>query len=137
MEIAAAYCTFANGGFRVRPNALLGIVGANARRIETKNEPVVRGVDADVISILDSVLRGVVDRGTGGSARRLGAQGIFAGKTGTTNDGRDAWFVGFSPRLLVAVWVGFDDNRGLNLSGSSAALPIFSDFVRRLPSQYF
>ena len=137
MEIAAAYCTFANGGFRVRPNALLGIVGANARRIETKNEPVVRGADADAISILDSVLRGVVDRGTGASARRLGAQGIFAGKTGTTNDGRDAWFVGFSPRLLVAVWVGFDDNRGLNLSGSSAALPIFADFVRRLPSQYF
>ena len=137
MEVAAAYCTFANGGFRVRPNALLGIVGANARRIETQNEPVVRGVDADAISILNSVLRGVVDRGTGGSARRLGAQGIFAGKTGTTNDGRDAWFVGFSPRLLVAVWVGFDDNRGLNLSGSSAALPIFADFVRRLPSQYF
>jgi penicillin-binding protein 1B len=137
MEIAAAYCTFANGGFRVRPNALLGIVGPNARRIETKDEPVVRGADADAISILDSVLQGVVDRGTGASARRLGAQGILAGKTGTTNDGRDAWFIGFSPRLLVAVWVGFDDNRGLNLSGSSAALPIFADFVRRLPSQYF
>jgi penicillin-binding protein 1B len=137
MEIAAAYCTFANGGFRVRPNALLGIVGPNARRIEAKDEPVVRGADADAISILDSVLQGVVDRGTGGSARRLGAQGIFAGKTGTTNDGRDAWFIGFSPRLLVAVWVGFDDNRGLNLSGSLAALPIFADFVRRLPSQYF
>ena len=59
-------------GSSVRPNALLGIVGANARRIETKNEPVVRGADADAISILDSVLRGVVDRGTGGSARRLG-----------------------------------------------------------------
>jgi len=137
MEIAAAYCTFANGGFRVRPNALLGIVGPNARRIETKDEPVVRGANADAISILDSVLQGVVNRGTGGSARRLGAQGIFAGKTGTTNDGRDAWFIGFSPRLLVAVWVGFDDNRGLNLSGSSAALPIFADFVRRLPAQYF
>jgi len=137
MEIAAAYCTFANGGFRVRPNALLGIVGPNARRIETKDEPVVRGADADAISILDSVLQGVVDRGTGASVRRLGAQGILAGKTGTTNDGRDAWFIGFSPRLLVAVWVGFDDNRGLNLSGSSAALPIFADFVRRLPSQYF
>ena len=66
MEIAAAYCTFANGGFRVRPNALLGIVGPNARRIETKDEPVVRGADADAISILDSVLQGVVDRGTGG-----------------------------------------------------------------------
>ena len=137
MEIAAAYCTFANGGFRVRPNALLGLLTPSLRRMESKDEPIVRGADADAVSILDSVLRGVVDHGTGGSARRLGAQGIFAGKTGTTNDGRDAWFVGFSPNLLVAVWVGFDDNRGLNLSGSSAALPIWADFVRRLPSHWF
>jgi penicillin-binding protein 1B len=137
MEVAGAYCMFANGGFRVKPNALLGLVTPALRRMESKDEPIVRGADADAVSILDSVLRGVVDRGTGGSARRLGAQGIFAGKTGTTNDGRDAWFVGFSPRLLVAVWVGFDDNRGLNLSGSHAALPIWADFVRRLPSHWF
>jgi penicillin-binding protein 1B len=137
MEVAAAYCTFANGGFRVKPNALLGLVTPALRRMESKDEPIVRGADADAVSVLDSVLRGVVDRGTGGSARRLGAQGIFAGKTGTTNDGRDAWFVGFSPNLLVAVWVGFDDNRGLNLSGSHAALPIWADFVRRLPSHWF
>jgi penicillin-binding protein 1B len=137
MEIAAAYCTFANGGFRVKPNALLGVVTPSLRRMESKDEPIARGADADAVSVLDSVLRGVVDHGTGASARRLGAQGIFAGKTGTTNDGRDAWFVGFSPSLLVAVWVGFDDNRGLNLSGSSAALPIWADFVRRLPSHWF
>jgi penicillin-binding protein 1B len=137
MEIAAAYCTFANGGFRMRPNAVLGLLGPNRKRIDTKDVPLQRGADADSISVLDSMLQGVVNRGTGGSARRLGAQGIFAGKTGTTNDGRDAWFIGFSPRLLVAVWVGFDDNRGLNLSGSTAALPIFADFVRRLPSHYF
>jgi penicillin-binding protein 1B len=137
MEIAAAYCTFANGGFRVKPNALLGVVGPNGRRIQPADAPLERGADADAVSVLDSVLRGVVDRGTGASARRLGAQGIFAGKTGTTNDGRDAWFIGFSPRLLVAVWVGFDDNRGLNLSGSMAALPIYVDFVRRLPSHDF
>ena len=137
MEIAAAYCTFANGGFRVRPNALVGLVTPSARRMESEDTPIVRAADADAVSVLDSVLRGVVDRGTGASARRLGAQGIFAGKTGTTNDGRDAWFVGFSPRLLVAVWVGFDDNRGLNLSGSTAALPIWADFVRRLPTHWF
>jgi len=137
MEIAAAFCMFANGGFRVKPNALLGVVTPSLRRVESKDEPIVRGADADAVSVLDSVLRGVVERGTGASARRLGAQGIFAGKTGTTNDGRDAWFIGFSPSLLVAVWVGFDDNRGLNLSGSSAALPIWADFVRRLPSHWF
>lgn len=137
LEIASAYCTFANGGYRVRPNALIGLLGPNGRRIDTKDEPLERAADADAISVLDSMLQGVVDRGTGASARRLGAQGILAGKTGTTNDGRDAWFIGFSPRLLVAVWVGFDDNRGLALSGSMAAVPIFGDFVRRLPAQNF
>ena len=89
------------------------------------------------MAVLDSILEGVVNRGTGASARARGAQGIFAGKTGTTNDGRDAWFIGFSPRLLVAVWVGFDDNRGLGLSGASAAVPIYSEFVRRVPAHYF
>lgn len=137
LEIAAAYCSFANGGFRMRPNALLGILGPNGRRVETKDEALTRSVDPAPLAVLDSMLQGVVDRGTAASARGQGAQGIFAGKTGTTNDGRDAWFIGFSPRLLVAVWVGYDDNRGLNLSGSMAALPIYAEFARRLPSHYF
>jgi penicillin-binding protein 1B len=137
LEIASAYAVFANGGFRMPPNALIGIVGPNGRKAATRNTPVERVADADAVSLIDSMLEGVVNRGTGASARRLGAQGILAGKTGTTNDGRDAWFIGFSPRLLVAVWVGFDDNRGLNLSGSMAAVPIFADFVRRLPAHDF
>jgi penicillin-binding protein 1B len=137
MEIAAAYSVFANGGILVRPNALLGLVGPEGRRIERKDVPLKRAADPAAVAVLDSILQGVVNRGTGASARGRGAQGIFAGKTGTTNDGRDAWFIGFSPRLLVAVWVGFDDNRGLNLSGSTAAVPIYADFARRLPSHYF
>lgn len=137
MEIAAAYSVFANGGIRVRPNALLGLVGPEGRRIGRKDAPLERAADPAAIAVLDSILEGVVNRGTGASARGRGAQGIFAGKTGTTNDGRDAWFIGFSPRLLVAVWVGFDDNRGLNLSGSAAAVPIYAEFARRLPSHFF
>ncbi len=137
MEIAAAYSIFANGGILVKPNALLGLVGPGGRRIDRTDAPLSRAADPAAVAVLDSMLEGVVNRGTGGSARRLGAQGVFAGKTGTTNDGRDAWFIGFSPRLLVAVWVGFDDNRGLNLSGSTAAVPIYSEFVRRLPSHFF
>lgn len=137
MEIAAAYAVFANGGILVRPNALLGLVGPEGRRIDRKDVPLARAADPAAVAVLDSILEGVVNRGTGGSARRLGAQGIFAGKTGTTNDGRDAWFIGFSPRLLVAVWVGFDDNRGLGLSGATAAVPIYADFARRLPAHYF
>ncbi|HYN40997.1 MAG TPA: PBP1A family penicillin-binding protein [Thermoanaerobaculia bacterium] len=137
MEIAAAYSVFANGGILVRPNSLLGLVGPEGRRIDRKDVPLQRAADPAAVAVLDSILQGVVNRGTGASARGRGAQGIFAGKTGTTNDGRDAWFIGFSPRLLVAVWVGFDDNRGLNLSGSTAAVPIYADFARRLPSHFF
>jgi penicillin-binding protein 1B len=137
MEIAAAYSVFANGGILVRPNGLLGLVGPEGRRIDRKDVPLKRAADPAAIALLDSLMQGVVNRGTGASARGLGARGIFAGKTGTTNDGRDAWFIGFSPRLLVAVWVGFDDNRGLNLSGSMAAVPIYAEFARHLPSHYF
>ncbi len=137
MEIAGAFATFANGGFRVEPTALLGFVGPSGRHVMSRNARLERAVDSDALAVLVSILQGAVIRGTGASARRLGAQGIFAGKTGTTNDGRDAWFIGFSPRLLVAVWVGFDDNRGLGLSGSAAAVPIFAEFVRRLPAYYF
>jgi penicillin-binding protein 1B len=137
LEISGAFATFANGGFRVEPTALLGFVGPSGRQVERNDEGLERAVDSDALAVLDSILQGAVIRGTGASARRLGAQGIFAGKTGTTNDGRDAWFIGFGPRLLVAVWVGFDDNRGLDLSGSMAAVPIFADFARRLPSHYF
>lgn len=137
MEIAAAYSVFANGGILVKPNSLLGLVGPEGRRIDRKDAPLQRAADPAAVAVLDSILQGVVNRGTGASARGRGAQGIFAGKTGTTNDGRDAWFIGFSPRLLVAVWVGFDDNRGLNLSGSTAAVPIYADFARRLPAHFF
>ena len=137
MEIASAFATFANGGFRVEPTALLGFVGPSERQVKSRNAKLERAADPDALTVLVSILQGAVVRGTGASARRLGATGIFAGKTGTTNDGRDAWFIGFSPRLLVAVWVGFDDNRGLGLSGSAAAVPIFADFARRIPSHYF
>lgn len=137
MELAAAYAPFANGGWRVRPSALLGFAGPSGRTAVPREVDLVRVAAPEPLEVLVSILRGVVDRGTGASVRRSGASGILAGKTGTTNDGRDAWFIGFSPRLLAAVWVGFDDNRGLNLSGSMAAIPIFGEFVRRLPAHYF
>ena len=90
-----------------------------------------------------SMLEDVVGRGTGASARRLGVRGAVGGKTGTTNDFKDAWFVGFSSSLVVGVWVGFDDPKtmGRNAYGSRQALPIWADFMRRAsrvrPSQEF
>ena len=71
-----------------------------------------------------------MDHGTGAAVRGLGLTGAAAGKTGTTNDTRDTWFAGYSPRLVTVVWVGFDDGAPLELSGAGAALPIWTDFMR-------
>jgi membrane carboxypeptidase/penicillin-binding protein len=81
--------------------------------------------------LMTSLLEGVVTSGTGAAARSLGVPGALAGKTGTTNDGRDAWFVGYSPTLLTLVWVGFDGNQPHGLSGSEGALPIWADFMKQ------
>jgi penicillin-binding protein 1B len=137
MEIAAAYAVLANGGVRIEPNAIVGVLTSDGRILERKETPLKQVLPADAVFLVDSILRGAVDRGTAGGARSGGLRGVLAGKTGTTNDGRDAWFVGFSPKFLATIWVGYDDNRGLNLSGSQAAVPIFADFSRALPPQLF
>ncbi|MGH7809177.1 MAG: hypothetical protein ACREP5_02760, partial [Candidatus Binatia bacterium] len=72
----------------------------------------------------------VLDRGTGAMARRWGFTRPAAGKTGTTNDYKDAWFVGYTPDLLAVVWVGFDGPRKIGLSGAEAALPIWTEFMK-------
>jgi penicillin-binding protein 1B len=137
MEIAAAYAVFANGGIRVEPNAIVGVLGAEGSVLTRKETPLAPALPADAVFLVNSLLRGAVQRGTGAGARAGGLRGVLAGKTGTTNDGRDAWFVGFSPRFLTAIWVGYDDNRGLHLSGSEAAVPLFADFTRSVPPGYF
>ncbi len=137
MEIAAAYSVLANGGVRVEPNAIVGVLTSDGSILDRKETPLKQVLPADAVFLIDSILRGAVDRGTAAGARAGGLRGVLAGKTGTTNDGRDAWFVGFSPRFLATIWVGYDDNRGLNLSGSQAAVPIFAEFSRSLPPQLF
>ena len=105
--------------------------------LDRKAATLAPALPADAVYLVNSILQGAVNHGTGAGARSKGLTGTLAGKTGTTNDGRDAWFVGYSPRFLAAVWVGYDDNRGLNLSGTQAAVPIFADFSRSVPAQYF
>jgi membrane carboxypeptidase/penicillin-binding protein len=87
-------------------------------------------VSPDEAYLMTNLLEGVVNRGTGASVRALGLTGGAAGKTGTTNDARDAWFAGYSPRLVAVVWVGFDDGTPLGMSGAGAALPIWTEFMR-------
>jgi membrane carboxypeptidase/penicillin-binding protein len=84
----------------------------------------------DVTFLVTNMMRSVINEGTAASVRSQ-FNNDAAGKTGTTNDLRDAWFMGFTPTLLTAVWVGFDDNQPIGLSGSQAALPIWTGFMRR------
>jgi penicillin-binding protein 1B len=79
-----------------------------------------------------SLLEGVVQRGTAAKAKVLGLTGSIAGKTGTTDGYRDAWFVGYTSELVIGVWVGFDDERAIRLTGAQAALPIWMDIARRM-----
>src|SRR6202022_4572371 len=93
-----------------------------------ETRPVIGAPEAFLVT---SLLEGVINSATGASARTLGVPGAVAGKTGTTNDGRDAWFVGYSSNLLALVWVGFDDGALAGLSGAEGALPIWSEFMRQ------
>jgi penicillin-binding protein 1B len=137
MEIAGAFAVFANSGVRVAPKSIVGVMTGDGTVLDRKATELAPALPADAVFLVNAILQGAVNHGTGAGARARGLTGVLAGKTGTTNDGRDAWFVGFSPRLVATVWVGYDDNRGLNLSGSQAAVPIFADFARSVPSQYF
>ena len=137
MEISGAYAVFANSGIRVDPNAIVGVMTGDGTVLDRKATALSPVLPADAVFLVNSILQGAASRGTGAGARARGLTGVLAGKTGTTNDGRDAWFVGYSPRFLATVWVGYDDNRGVNLSGSQAAVPLFADFSRSVASQYF
>jgi penicillin-binding protein 1A len=131
LELTAAFAVFANEGFAVRPRSLAAVLDQRGRTVY--QEPVER---ARVLSPAAawqtlSLLREVVDAGTGGAARTVGVPA--AGKTGTTDDYRDAWFVGFVPGLAAGVWVGFDrpEPIGEEAYAARVAVPIWADFVRR------
>jgi penicillin-binding protein 1B len=128
LEVAAAYTVFANGGVRAEPNFMDRLVNAEGVSLE-QNRPKLRSaVDPRVVYQVTSILQDVINRGTGASVRARGFTGPAAGKTGTSRDG---WFAGFTSNLLCIVWVGFDDNRDLGLSGAAAAAPIWTEFMKR------
>ena len=129
LEIATAYATIASGGVRQPLRAIQSIADRRGRLLEPDRPPRTRVLSPQAAYLITDILKGVLLRGTAASASELGFSGVSAGKTGTTDDLRDAWFVGFTPDLLVLVWVGYDDNRALGLTGAQAALPIWVDFM--------
>ncbi len=125
LELAAAYATFVNGGRRVQPKVVESVGEPPAiHESEDKQAQVISPTTSYMIT---NMLAAVVDHGTARSARDAVKGSAIAGKTGTSRDG---WFVGYTQNLVCVVWIGFDDNRQLGLTGSEAALPAWIDFVK-------
>ncbi|MBE0595112.1 MAG: transglycosylase domain-containing protein, partial [Gemmatimonadales bacterium] len=129
LEMALAYGVLAAGGLRAPLNSTHAVVDADGAVVSRFAEDGVRMYDAAETYLVTSALRGAVERGTGRGLRTYGYRGAVAAKSGTTNDFRDGWFIGYTPTIAVAVWVGFDDGRSLGLPGSQLALPIFARFL--------
>lgn len=130
IELAQAYSAFPRGGTTIAPELLRAIAGPDGELLFEAEEAAVRRVaDAPSAFFVTDTLREVLIRGTGRKASSYGVTGAVGAKTGTTDDGRDAWMAGFTPDLVVIVWVGFDRGRSHGLSGGQAALPAWSRFV--------
>ena len=129
-EIATAYTIFPNGGV-LRPLRVLARVVTDGSGAVVPDAPTRQIARPDTTFLVTNMMRSVINEGTGAAARANGFALDAAGKSGTTNDLRDGWFVGFTPELLTVVWVGLDDNQPLGLSGTQAALPIWTTFMTR------
>ena len=137
LDLTAAYAVFPTLGYRVRPRGIVSVMNASDERVHQVHIEREQILSEQVAFQMVTMLQDVVERGTGASARRLGVSGPVGGKTGSTNDYRDAWFVGFSSSVVVGVWTGFDQPERIRAGGTGArvALPIWSDFMRRVSRQ--
>jgi penicillin-binding protein 1A len=134
LELTTAYAVFANGGYRVRSRGIQSVENASGDTVEYAHVDRERVLPEAVTFQMVTMLQDVVARGTGASARSYGISGAVGGKTGSTNDYHDAWFVGFNSSVVVGVWVGFDQPQTIREGGTGAriALPIWADFMRRV-----
>jgi penicillin-binding protein 1B len=129
-EIATAFTLFPNGG-TIRPLRAISRMVSGGQNVQVPSVATKTVARRDTTFLVTNMMRSVLNEGTAAGARGMGFAPDAAGKTGTTNDLRDAWFVGFTPELLTVVWVGLDDNQPLGLSGTQAALPIWTTFMKR------
>lgn len=132
LELCSAYSVFANGGAKMKPIAIKYVTDAKGSIIESNEPEGEQVISPETAFLITSMMEDVVNYGTGWRVRALGRP--VAGKTGTTNDYRDAWFVGYTPDILSCVWVGYDDMRSLGNreTGASAASPIWLNLLKSL-----
>jgi penicillin-binding protein 1B len=132
LEIAYAYSAFANLGVKAEPVSILAVSTRDGKLLESREVKMKRVAPASVCYVMNDVLKDVFNYGTAGKARSLGFERAFAGKTGTTSNYRDAWFIGYSPRVLSLVWIGFDDGHSVRLAGGDACVPIWTAHMNRI-----
>jgi penicillin-binding protein 1B len=130
-HVARAYAVFANGGMKTNLRTVKSIKDHEGKVLETSNKKSERVLHPQTAYLVTDMLRSVMTDGTAASVRRMGFLRPAAGKTGTTDDFRDAWFVGYTPDLLCVVWIGYDDNTSLEMTGAQAALPIWVEFMKK------
>ena len=133
LELARAYCAFAADGILPFPLSVRDVVDEKGNVLVRRNmdiRPVLSPAEAFLIT---NMLESVVNAGTAQSLRRMGIDFPLAGKTGTTNNYRDAWFVGYTPDFLALVWIGFDNGESLYTTGAGAAIPVFAKLVGNMP----
>ena len=137
LEMASAYTTFATGGVHHTPYLIQRVEDAAGNVLQEHIVQGKRELDPAISYQVVDMMQAVVNNGTGRSIRRLGFDLPAAGKTGTSNDYKDAWFTGFTPRLCTTVWVGFDRQKGLRrkpgggITGGRAAAPIWAAFMKK------
>lgn len=133
LELARAYCTFASDGMEPYPLSLKTLIDENGNVLEQRHMTIQNIISPAKAYVMTDMMRSVITEGTAKNAKNMGITFPVAGKTGTTNEYRDAWFVGYTPDLLALVWVGFDNGESVSAEGAVAALPIWADLVRSVP----
>jgi penicillin-binding protein 1B len=133
LQVASAYTAFANLGTRVSPIAINRVTTGTGVTIAAPTPQKSEVLRPDVAYVMTSFMEDVINRGTAAKVRARGLKGTLAGKTGTSRDG---WFAGYTPNLVCAVWVGFDDGSQLGLTGANSALPIWADFMQVALAQH-
>jgi penicillin-binding protein 1A len=130
LELAFCFNVFASNGMKVKPIAIKYITDSKGRVLESNEPEAEEVISPQTAFLITSMMEDVVKYGTGWKAKALGRP--VAGKTGTTNDYRDAWFVGYTTNLVAVVWVGFDDMKPLGPleTGARAASPIWVSFMK-------
>jgi len=126
-----AYSVIANMGTKASILSIKDVVNPDGDVLQKKTMQLERVLKPQYAFLLNNILKGVFERGTGKVARLWGFEGLAAGKTGTTDDYRDSWFVGYTPELLSLAWVGFDNNESTTLTGTSGAMRIWSKFMKK------